>query len=358
MPFKEIPESHGLRGFPLLCYANKLNDRLQPTVYVVDYEDIRFDFDRTIDYLKNVHWDYIITNETENSIPNLNYIDSFYNHIDKSKTFKITGLSEYVLNPKPNTVFFSYWQYVFLDADFHHPMLPVWYPFWKSNLDVLTVKRKYPLTCLNNLGRYHRYLVLDQLVGKPYFDNILYSYNSVGVEADGTLTDFEMRDCQSIINKHKHMLPLSIDKHGYGSPHLFPKDVQETMLTNDHISTKEAYLNIVLENSIKCSYLTEKSWKPISSGQLFVILSDCYIIESLRKLGYDVFDDIIDHGYDSETDLHTRVNKFIASIDKFMNLDHNYVWNITYERRLKNAEKFFAVDHEWNPLEELLANII
>lgn len=357
MPFKEIPRSHGLRGFPLLYYANKLNARLKPTVYVLDYEDIGFDFDRTLDYLKNVNWDYIVINEAENIVANQNYLVNFYNHIDKSKTLKITGLLENVLNPKPNTVFFPYYQYSFLAADFHHPLLPIWHPFWKSDSDVLTVDRKYPLTCLNNLGRYHRYLVLEQLINKSYFNDILYTFNSNTID-ERLETSFEVNDCRRIIDKHKHMLPLSIDKHEYGSPHLFSKDIQEIMLTNNHISTREAYLNIVLESSYTCSFLTEKSWKPISAGQLFVILSDSFIIESLRKLGYDVFDDIIDHSYDLETDFHTRVNKFIASIDKFMTLDHKYVWAKTYERRLKNAEKFFAVDYEWNPLEELLKNII
>ena len=45
-------------------------------------------------------------------------------------------------------------------------------------------------------------------------------------------------------------------------------------------------------------------------------------IEYLRSLGFDVYDDVIDHSYDNETDYLTRTNMLLDSVKKFMQSDY------------------------------------
>jgi hypothetical protein len=111
-----------------------------------------------------------------------------------------------------------------------------------------------------------------------------------------------------------------------------------------HAAFTNAYINFVTETTVSPRlFVTEKSWKPIASGQLFVILGAPGIIAHLREQGVDTFDDIIDHShYDNEQNFETRLKKIYELLDSLVNLDLEYVNEQTKSRRLKNAEDFYA----------------
>jgi hypothetical protein len=48
------------------------------------------------------------------------------------------------------------------------------------------------------------------------------------------------------------------------------------------------------------TFLTEKTFKPIKHGQPFVIVGPPGSVAQVKKMGYAVFDDQIDHSYDLE----------------------------------------------------------
>jgi len=85
---------------------------------------------------------------------------------------------------------------------------------------------------------------------------------------------------------------------------------------NDHSITviehhENAYCNIVLESQFDVdasggSFLTEKTFKPIKHGQMFVIAGGPGSLTALKRLGYRTFDHVIDPGYDSERDATER----------------------------------------------------
>jgi hypothetical protein len=81
---------------------------------------------------------------------------------------------------------------------------------------------------------------------------------------------------------------------------------------NDHALTVEehytnAYCNIVFETVFDAdgsggTFLTEKTFKPIKHGQAFVVVAPPGTLQTLRSLGYRVFDSVIDNTYDSIED--------------------------------------------------------
>jgi hypothetical protein len=64
----------------------------------------------------------------------------------------------------------------------------------------------------------------------------------------------------------------------------------------------------------KTMQLSEKSSKPLLLGQLFILNSAAGTVAALRDLGFDCFDDVIDHAYDSETDALLRVSKTVDQL--------------------------------------------
>ena len=86
--------------------------------------------------------------------------------------------------------------------------------------------------------------------------------------------------------------------------------------------------------------MTEKTWKPIANGQFFMVFGSPGIIEFLRTQGVDVFDDIINHHYDSELEWDKRLNMIHDEMDRLVTLDLENLFYNTKERRQLNQSKF------------------
>jgi hypothetical protein len=111
-----------------------------------------------------------------------------------------------------------------------------------------------------------------------------------------------------------------------------------------HIAYQNSYINIVTETRMinELVLLTEKTWKPIASGQLFFIIGCQNSIAYLRSIGVDVFDDIIDHSYDSESDPARRIDLMHVSLEKLMSQNLAAIYQQTHERRQHNQQLFFS----------------
>jgi hypothetical protein len=115
--------------------------------------------------------------------------------------------------------------------------------------------------------------------------------------------------------------PIKIGKFIYDSTEKFLKlapyisDELDHDQRNDHSILvpkyyANSYCNIVMETHFDAdqsggTFLTEKTFKPIKHGQLFFIAGPAGSLQLLRKLGYRVFDGILDNSYDQEPD-HTQ----------------------------------------------------
>ena len=213
---------------------------------------------------------------------------------------------------------------------------PYWY-FWAKknwpkiyNSNIATDKKTHKVSCLNNSARPHR--ILNWLENKDTPGIFWSMHNDPALlEHDMELTDQEWQDWDSLRMK----LPARThDNRGVR--------VDADIL---HEAYTDSYINFVTE-STTCDkiFITEKTWKPIASGQLFLILGNAGIIKHLRDLGIDCFDDIIDHSYDSVEDPRERTFKVKESLDKLLKQDLYNINLLTKQRRTKNAELFWSND--------------
>ena len=79
--------------------------------------------------------------------------------------------------------------------------------------------------------------------------------------------------------------------------------------------------------------------------QLFLLIGNPGSIDLLRQMGFDVFDDIIDHNrYDYICDWRQRIDTIHQILDELYGLNWDKIYKETYTRRKKNIELFFSVN--------------
>jgi hypothetical protein len=126
-----------------------------------------------------------------------------------------------------------------------------------------------------------------------------------------------------------------------------------TYIYNDITDLYRTILNLVTENltgmtdgDISDPYIitfTEKVIKPFLSKQIPLFFGLPGLIELLRKLGFDVYDDIVNHSYDLESDPIKRLDLILDELDRLTKID-------LLEYKNKNTDKF---DNNYNLLFKL-----
>jgi hypothetical protein len=91
-----------------------------------------------------------------------------------------------------------------------------------------------------------------------------------------------------------------------------------------HDAHLDAYFEIVSETNFRSgtTFHSEKTFKAIVHYHPFLINGECGMIQKLREFGYDVFDDIIDHTYDTIRDDRKRVETLYAEIHRLCKKTH------------------------------------
>jgi len=235
--------------------------------------------------------------------------------------------SEHLLHPR--LMYFPYW--------YHHSRK------YFKHIDPI-LPRKYSLSCLNGTVRPHRIANYLLLLNKPYVNQTKISFfnEEAARRADNvTLNESE----EEHWNQIKNQLPLKT------------KGMNTHRLNLPAIT--DSYIHLVTETTVVPNvFITEKTWKPVAGGTLFLIFGNPGTVAHLRDLGVDVFDDIIDHAYyDNERDWRTRLSHIHAVIDSLIVEDLENIYRITENRRLENQRNFFAGKFDTRYYQEILSQI-
>jgi hypothetical protein len=108
---------------------------------------------------------------------------------------------------------------------------------------------------------------------------------------------------------------------------------------------QKSLFHIVAETSVTQPYLSEKTYKIFVVGQIPIFCAAQGAVQLLRNLGFDVFDDIVDHNYyDNEPDWKTRITRMHKVLDHLSTLNHEQIKFDTYQRRLYNQQRIASAD--------------
>jgi len=111
----------------------------------------------------------------------------------------------------------------------------------------------------------------------------------------------------------------------------------------------DSYLNLVTESRLdSIGFLTEKTYKPIRAGQLFLVQGPVGVIQFLRSIGFDTFDDYINHDYDQINDWVERTDHVHREFRRIF-FDIEKIYFATTERRIKNLQvlKQYEIGDPW-----------
>lgn len=198
--------------------------------------------------------------------------------------------------------------------------------------NVEVYNRSYFVSCLNRqprISRIYNYLGLSE---KPYYSNSLITiYN---LENSTTYRDQWLNEWldENMWSKWNSILP--------SLPTVCPND-----LDIDHPAYHDAYINLITETFTQPNtlFLTEKVWKPIACGQMFMVIGSTGILSYLKSIGFDTYDDIIDHNrYQHISDWKARIDAIHELLDELYKLDWAEIYAQTRNRRISNARHFWS----------------
>jgi len=199
--------------------------------------------------------------------------------------------------------------------------------------------------CLNGRIRTHRILLLLELVKRNLLDenknnDISFLFYSHGKSTDYDLyssmieNDIYSKNDLPILESLKNKLPIKL----HGEDGLIPS------LVLDDSSCKKV-LALVTENvaSIDCGIthlntvtVTEKAWRPFKLHQIPIYISMPGYVSTLRSLGFDLFDDIINHDYDNELDNVKRIKKAVDELENVMKMNLLDFYEKNHTRFIRN----------------------
>ena len=241
-------------------------------------------------------------------------------------TDKIVVLSsdiKYLLEPKPYICYVPFW---YLNQRYTY-----------DPISIIDQPRQYKLSSLNHVARYHRIENFIKLKRKSYFDQLLFSmlyqYNPQLIKRQ-VPSKFYNND---IIKEFENLIPEYIPM------------VTDDIFKIDLPAYSDSYVNLVTETSIydNTIFISEKTWKPIMSGQFGLWLTNPGAVAFLRTCGFDMFDDIFNnHEYDKEPNLNRRIDMIHDIIDQIMAQDIDSIFLDTLSRRQANIDRFYSKDLE------------
>ena len=194
--------------------------------------------------------------------------------------------------------------------------------------------------CLNKLHRWQRLALVDGLINRG-----LHQFGKISYLAAPK---------QEINPDYRYLFPMVLDRKelSWQQSH----DINYPALTG-------ALFNVITESCYEpqpgsaqpqthhLPGLTEKTYKSILSAQIPIFVAPRYTVRCYRELGFDVFDDVIDHGYDLESDPIKRLDLVVNQVEKISQLsmhDLQSLFDNNIDRFQKNLDRFhwYAHNHD------------
>lgn len=252
--------------------------------------------------------------------------------------------------------------YIIVTANYNyhfikHPKIVHWPRYFFTMLrDINTVvpeiadPRPYKISCLNRNPWLHKSLNLLAMRKQPWFTDVKLSF---GVQYQHLMPSPITCDLAQMVTAEEiayleSIYPLALN---------LDNDNTNKFESNSCPTYQQCYIDYAPESRHNQLFISEKTWKPIFSGQFFFILGSCGIVNYLRAVGIDVFDDLIDHNYDTELDLEKKISMLMSNITKFLENDLDQLWHDTYHRRKKNLDLVYDPDFQQSISVDLFSRV-
>ena len=240
--------------------------------------------------------------------------------------------------PKEEILIFSASYHQYNETKYAHAMDVAFFHVKQDTTPTFTKPVNYHFISLARIAKIHRISATLEI-----FDRNLNKFGNCSLGSGYHNNPIENHLLQEIIpEKYKGKFPLYIDGEVVDTPEY------ERQFDTSHPFIEEAFINLVMETSFEhldydtrfCVWnvqlVSEKTIKAFCLKQVPIFIGHSNSLQKLRDLGFDLFDDIIDHSYDLELNIDLKIKKAIDQLEKICG------WSIDDCRKYKqdNAERF------------------
>jgi hypothetical protein len=186
-----------------------------------------------------------------------------------------------------------------------------------------------------------------------------YGYMSLGSAYNTEIHyDYLQHYMDLVPGKFQHRMPMLLDgtwEDGWSG-------TSGCMFAGIDKKITRAFVHLVLESSYQrpitnqgegwlVPLISEKSMKPFAYGQIPLFLCFDGQVQHVRNMGFDLFDDVIDHSYDTEPNPFKRIS---LVIDQLQQICENWTWEQMQQFKSKNQHRYDRNQQifvEWMALE-------
>jgi len=237
----------------------------------------------------------------------------------------IRGTEQFV-----NTQYSNYWELLCSKMTTRNPVM---HSYTDAKINI-TSPTKFKAICKNRLTRPHRIEIVKRINDLNLQHDINYSFGIV--PHHGTGLNFTLLGLTRVINKTARIWNHDVNELTawvirHGEKHLFHEYVnlaenQARTVTDELLNAHlDSYFEMIVETNYTehTIFHSEKTFKSISWLQPFVMFAERYSVQALREMGYDVFDDFIDHSYDSIADPIERMTATFLEVTRLCDISHD-----------------------------------
>lgn len=167
-------------------------------------------------------------------------------------------------------------------------------------------------TCMNGRPHWWRSMFIDKLYGEGLFDYGYISWHEWDYTDYKSLWDFE------------YWVPEKLE---------FQKDFRGTNGMCDIFvppqEFKKSVFSVISESNLDCLFFTEKTYVPIYHQRPFMIWGAPNSHAYLKKVGFRLFDNVIDYSFDSIEDDEKRCEAFIKQVREICKIDKHELLKMT-----------------------------
>lgn len=273
------------------------------------------------------------------SIPEYSEITEFPEMIELVILYEWSGWTEIpdtTNSTLPVIIFHNNFKYYKSNTDncFYYPQ----WLFYVSNIiqESRPITLDYLITSANrnfNNGRPGKIYNYQLLKTKTYFNKILITkFKSIEPFEDNAILEIDADMLANFLLDYNEWDTLNYDQ----------LDLVTSMGQIDLDVYSKSLFHLVAETRMAEQILSEKTYKIFLVKQIPIMCAAQHSVQHLRDIGFDMFDDIIDHTYDQISNWKERITAMHKSLEGIMQLDHTLLLHQTSSRREFNKQHLLS----------------
>lgn len=210
---------------------------------------------------------------------------------------------------------------------------------------------EYLFITLNNLVKFHRAQLIDLLYKNNLFEYGAISYRDAIRGVNRNEIPIGMSDSEYLIS-----ISSKAYRFKYWKPQKLVLDQVEGKILNNQVVNEiskqeylpkeynQSFMQVVTESATDVFIISEKTCVPIFFNKPFLVLSCKDFHKNLNDMGFKLYDEIFDYGFDSEESLENRTNGIIKNLLTIKDIkDKNKLFQKIKHKLLYNRKLAFEI---------------